>query len=489
MILIENLKKWKKEREWENAFYLRKGEERVSVTYGQWISDLCCLACRLMERGIQNKNIAIVLPNCYEWFVAFYGIILSGNVAVPVNRELGNVELERIFDQMNIHTVFTNSAGMMETGEIVCQERHVENLSKWLSEERKGLRKTEERIEWLEDQGRIPEDDATAFMLLSSGTSGISKGVMLSLNNLFSMHGDFPWKEKLNIFLVSLPLHHVAAVQLTLMFLARGTILAICESAKYLIRDLLFFRPQIMSVVPLQLDFIAGRVQKGREEAEILREHTKYILSLGAPLMDEHEEVFSKINVAVLNTYGLTEVTGAITEWFPHRKGSIGRVSRVNAYKLEMGEIAIKGPSVMKGYYRNDKETAKILRNGWLYTGDIAREDEEGFLYLTGRKKNTIILSNGENVSPEELEQRAVRCPLITEIIIFARDSVIQAEIYLKEDDQKNREIVEAYIAEMNETMPLYRQIRRVFFRKTPFEKTGSGKIKRFLLEQENEKD
>ena len=110
-------------------------------------------------------------------------------------------------------------------------------------------------------------------------------------------------------------------------------------------------------------------------------------------------------------------------------------------------------------------------------------------MYLTGRKKNTIILSNGENVSPEELEQRAVRCPLITEIIIFARDSVIQAEIYLKEDDQKNREIVEAYIAEMNETMPLYRQIRRVFFRKTPFEKTGSGKIKRFLLEQENEKD
>lgn len=489
MILLENLKKWKREREQEIAFWLREGEKGISVTYGKWISDSCSLAGRLMEKGWKKKNIAVILPNCYEWFVAFYGIILSGNIAVSINWELGREELENLFGKMDIQAVFLDSSAKSNSEDVVWQKRYIEDLSGWLTEEDRGIGKTEMCLEELEEQGLLPEDNETAFMLLSSGTSGSSKGVMLSLNNLFSMHEDFLWKGHMDSFLVSLPLHHVAAVQLTMMFLAQGTVLAICESGKYLMKDLLFFKPQVMSVVPLQLDFIAGRAGKRKEVAEVLKKHTKYIVSLGAPLMNEHEEIFGPLGVEILNTYGLTEVTGAITDWFPHRKGSIGRLSRVNACRLENGELAVKGPSVMKGYYKNMEETEEILRNGWLYTGDMARMDEEGFLYLTGRKKNTIILSNGENVSPEELEEKASRCTVITEIIVFAKSDMIQAEIYLDEDNKGNREAVEKHIAAMNEDMPVYRQIRRINFRKAPFEKTGSGKIKRFLLEQENEKD
>ena len=275
MILLENLKKWKREREQEIAFWLREGEKGISVTYGKWISDSCSLAGRLMEKGWKKKNIAVILPNCYEWFVAFYGIILSGNIAVSINWELGREELENLFGKMDIQAVFLDSSAKSNSEDVVWQKRYIEDLSGWLTEEDRGIGKTEMCLEELEEQGLLPEDNETAFMLLSSGTSGSSKGVMLSLNNLFSMHEDFLWKGHMDSFLVSLPLHHVAAVQLTMMFLAQGTVLAICESGKYLMKDLLFFKPQVMSVVPLQLDFIAGRAGKRKEVAEVLKKHTK----------------------------------------------------------------------------------------------------------------------------------------------------------------------------------------------------------------------
>ena len=201
---------------------------------------------------------------------------------------------------------------------------------------------------------------------------------------------------------------------------------------------------------------------------------------MGAVLDIEYEKYFSAWNIQVLNLYGLTETAGALTELFPHKAGTIGRLSPANKMKLIEGELTVKGDSVMSGYYGNSEETEKVLRDGWLFTGDLVKVDSDGFLYLTGRKKNVIILSNGENVSPEGLEIKLYRIKLIQEVIVTGENGILEAEIYLGDGNslEEQRE-VEKQIEKMNRELPRYQQIRKIVFRDLPFPKTGNGKIRR----------
>lgn len=457
---------------WEN------GEERT-VTFGDWVSDVCRFASRLKVicgsgsmPGENTGNIGLAAANCYEWFVAFYGIILSGKTVVSLNRDLPGEELMAMAGSADTMLVLADRELMEYLGETDSRLLSLEDMVRESRMARDG-----EGKERAADFSGDP--DSAAFILYSSGTSGVSKGVMLSQRNIMTVLLEPSDEIRGGRFLLSLPMHHIAGIQISLMYLAFGVTIFINSSIKYLIRDIFRFTPSIMSVVPIQLDLLASKIKKDRRLRETAAACLKSVVSLGAPLMNEYEEIFSPLGIQILNAYGLTETSGYINSWHPHRKGSVGRILSRNKFRLEEGEILVKGPSVMLGYYKNRAATELAIRDGWFYTGDLGRLDEEGFLYLTGRKKNTIILANGENVSPEELEQKLFFCPYVKEVIVSGSDGQITAIVYLGDCGEEARREVKAWVERLNRQEPTYRQIRRIHFRDTPFEKTGSGKIKR----------
>ncbi len=453
--------------------FFQDGKER-QVTYGEWISDVCCFASRVVKL-CGARHIGLAAANCYEWFVAFYGVILAGKTVVTLNRDLPGEELLDMAGLADTALILADRELMEYLVETENQGIQLLSLEEAVSESRRP-----EYGPFCGSPEKFPSDvDASAFILYSSGTSGVSKGVMLSQRNIMTVLQEPSDGRQSGRFLLSLPMHHIAGIQIALMYLDLGVTLCLNSSIKYLIRDTIRFRPSVMSVVPMQLDLLASRIQKDSCLREAAAACLEAIVSLGAPLMNEYEEIFTPLGVQVLNAYGLTETSGYINSWYPHRKGSIGRILDRNEFSLADGELVVRGPSVMLGYYKNEEATRKAVRDGWFYTGDLGRMDEAGFLYLSGRKKNTIILANGENVSPEELEQKLFSCPSVKEVVVSGSDGGIAACVYLGDCGKEGRREVEAWVDTLNRREPTYRQIRRLCFRDTPFEKTGSGKIKR----------
>lgn len=472
------LDRWYMEKKNLPAFCFWDDGEEHSVTFGDWILDVWSFASNLefLVYGREERketapkgNIGLASANCYEWFVAFYGAILAGRTVVSLNRELPGEELFQMAGRADVELILADRELREYLAGTESGETRILSL-----EEAAGKRREPAASQFSCDV------DRPAFILYSSGTSGVSKGVMLSQRNIMTVLLEPSGKTREGRFLLSLPMHHIAGIQIALMYLDSGVTLCLNSSVKYLLRDILRFRPDVMSLVPMQMDLLAAKLRKDDRLREAAGTYLKEVVSLGAPLMNEYEEIFSPLGVQVLDAYGLTETSGYINSWYPHKKGSIGRILKRNQFRLEDGEIVIKGPSVMLGYYKNREATEEAIRDGWFYTGDLGRIDEDGDLCLIGRKKNTIILSNGENVSPEELERKLSGCPAVKEVVVSGVDGVITAGIYLGDcEKEEAKQEVEAWVDRLNRREPTYRQIRRLRYRDTPFEKTGSGKIKR----------
>ena len=225
---------------------------------------------------------------------------------------------------------------------------------------------------------------------------------------------------------------------------------------------------------------ILERAEKNAKVAEIL-ESVREVLCLGAAMSPVLIQALHDRDILPRTYYGLTETTGTVTYRGPYRDGACCTVADFCEIKIEDEEICVRGKNVMKGYYKNPEATAEAIRDGWFHTGDLGRIDADGYLYVTGRRKNIIVLSNGENVSPEVLEDKLYACPLIDECIVFGDGEEIAANIFsvAAAAEESKAEEIRAFIKELNRTLPRAEQIRKVNLSAEELPKNSTGKLLR----------
>ncbi|MBR6485649.1 MAG: AMP-binding protein, partial [Lachnospiraceae bacterium] len=275
-----------------------------------------------------------------------------------------------------------------------------------------------------------------------------------------------------------------------------GAVICVNDSYMHMVRNMGIFKPEVMLMVPLMIETIYKKltaanplIPKKLVANKAFGGRLNIIFTGGAHLDPFYIDKFGEYGIDVLEGYGMSECSPVISSNSPadHKPGSIGRPLKNVELKFENGEILVRGSSVMKGYYKMPEETAKALKDGWLHTGDKGYIDEDGYLFINGRVKNLIIMSNGENISPEEIENKLALHPLVGEVIVTGENNGLVARIYPDEDVIKSKRLKEdnikvalqAVIDAYNRVQPSYRQITGLIVRKEPFPRNATGKIKR----------
>ena len=458
------------------AFQYYKNAEVQQVSYLQFVADIKRFNSYLHKQygAVEGKHFGVLGRNSYHYLVCLYGIIVANGVAVPLNVEESLDNIEYQIDFADITGVFSD--GEYEKLEPAFGEKYVHML-----------RSMDEYLVW-DDYAELTESEDTeklAMILFTSGTTGKSKGVMMSQKNLFAPLQHFLEtinsaeknisRDKPKIFLV-VPLYHISGMGSALTWNINGSTINICESPKYMYRDLKHMKSDSASVVPAILKLWCKDIKKGRYEK---LGGIKNIACGAATIDSQMLQEFRENGISIYQAYGMTEMCGGGTS---NTSTDVAKVKSVGLpgagceLKIDRGEVCMKGDNIMMGYYKNEEETRKTIIDGWLHTGDLGYLDEDGYLYLTGRKKNLIILSSGENVSPEELEELLLRNSLIEEVLVKAEDDKILAQIYCKE---QNYAAVEEYIDEVNKKLTFYKRITKLEFCTEPLPKTAAGKIVR----------
>ena len=454
------------------AFSLYDGECVRDITYGQFLEDILAMAGFFFARNVYRKHIALIDFNNYNWLVAFFAIISSGNVAVPMNPLLPVEILQQQIERADVDLVCGNQSTLDELnlGDIDADVISFDAL------------KLDGKV--VLDNLCYLEDEELALMLYTSGTTGSSKIAMLSAENLFFSVDNFFCEKRamrpchLEREMIVSPFYHIASLRFVLYRLINGEILCIGRGPQYLLLDMPKLNPSCACIVPAiseSISKVLRRVPVKQRENYIGKKFCT-IFSAGATLRPTLANYFREQKINVESLYGMTETFGHGT-WCvldERHQSSIGKPDGNISFRLENGEILLKSKAVMMGYYKDPEETSKIITDGWLHTGDMGYCDQDGYYYITGRKKNVIILSNGENVNPEEIEEIFNRCEYIIECLVYSDGKGICADVYAN-----NHDIAAAYIKSYNESMPMFRQVYKVNYMDEPLPKTGSGKIKR----------
>ena len=477
------------------------GKKKVTVaskTYTELKNESECFSAALAELGEQKKHIAILGTSSYEWVVAYLGIVNSGSVAVPLDAQLPTEDLCELLNRAEVTTlVYDESKAQVASAALKeCPElKHVISISdksavegakpiwKLIGEQQPGF-----------DYSPLPEDLAT--IMFTSGTTGKSKGVMLSHRNLAENATCLDMKiESGTVILSVLPIHHAYCLSMDILKgISLGSVICINDSLLRVAKNIQLFEPNMILMVPLMIETFAKKLEEAAWipapliKAKVFGKQFHTICSGGAYLNPAYVEMFQKYGITILQGYGMTECSPVIStnlSW--HNKvGSVGKLMPNCEAKTVNDELWVKGSSVMQGYYHMPQETAETLEDGWLKTGDLGYVDEEGYVYLTGRKKNLIITPNGENVSPEEIENKLGENRVVQEILVRESDGVIEAEIFpdyeyagkkkIKDMQSELQRIIDDY----NKEAPLYKRVIKLKIREVEFEKNTTKKIKRF---------
>lgn len=502
------------------AFQYMQGRDIQSVTYRKYLEDILVIGQYLSENYDCRSHIAILGENSYQWLVVFMAAVMSGNVAVPLDKELDTAGIQDLLTRSNSKVcVYSDTYGDIakDLGEI----GSIEFLSMDALAQMQNTQNAD--FKFLDGWHSVSKKDMAA-LFYTSGTSGKSKGVMLSQENIME---DINSGCK-NICLdgntlVVLPFHHAFGLSTAVLaaFNHEHPIF-INSSLKNVKRDMLAAKPKLIMMVPLFIETFHKTIwntAKSQHKEKRLRfgillgggllrlgidirkylfrsilngfgGELKYIVCGGAALKEKYIREFRVFGIEILNAYGITECSPgvAINRNYYHRDDSVGPIIKgcevrikTDSINPQCGELQVRGKNVMLGYYQDEQATKAAFDGGWFKTGDLGYIDEDGFLYLTGRTKNLIILSNGENVSPEELENLLLDYELVKEVLIYAENEVITAEVFpnpemICENMQKRlQDIVDA----CNRKLPVYKRIQRLKIRQIEFPKTTTKKIKR----------
>ncbi len=528
-----------------------KSKEHINITYSKFVKDIKALGTSLIHLGLSQKRVAIISSNRYEWCVSYLAVTTSNMVVVPLDKALPSNEIVNlikrsdveaiIFDQVYLDTILDlKKSDSTNLKYLICMDNientDVELYTKLLSN---GI----SLIDTGDDKYENVKIDAhkMSIMLFTSGTTSISKAVSLSQNNICSdiyALSQMTDIRKEDIFLSFLPLHHTFESTCTFLYgTSCGITVAFCDGLRYVASNLKEFNITGFVSVPLVLEVMYKKLLKGIEEQgktslvncmfkisnfllkcgiDIRRKIFKPILANfapnlrvliagGAPMNKNAIECFVGLGINLLQGYGLTETSPVLAGENDKykRAGSVGfplpgiTVEIDNPNEHGIGEIKAKGPTIMEGYYGNEEATKEVLKDGWFYTGDLGYIDSDGYLFVTGRKKDVIVLKNGKNIYPEELEILINKLPYVAESLVFGKpdtkkdDLILCAKIVYNKDVMKEmfkdtsvseyHDIIWKDIkAEVNKSMPAYKSIKEIIVTDEPLIKTTTQKVKRF---------
>ena len=457
------------------------GKTVVEKKYREYAQDIRRMTAYLKAEvpDIKGRRIVLLSRNCYEFCVASYGIILAGGVLVTLNQKKTWEELEYELGLVEPALILNDGIDYGCRAELEAAYGPKLRPMDCYKDTAPG-----------ELTNCVGHDDLMMLMF-TSGTTGRSKGVMLSERNMCaSLHtysevaenwitDRLPAGQKLPLsHMTLLPLFHMACFVCVMSYPPAGWALNLCGDIRDFYRDLGLMHSDVMASAPMLVETIYNDMKRGR----VSRLNGLWDLCCSSAALDPRMLLELAQNGFVVNQcYGMTETFGdGILNFTQVEKqmSAVGKPDDHVQYKLdETGEICIKGDCVMLGYYKDPEATEEVIdADGWFHTGDLARMDEEGFYYITGRKKNLIILASGENVSPEELEKKLALCPAITECIVKEKGQKICAVIYCPEDKQEE---VRVFVTEVNRSLPLYKRISAVEFTAEPLPRNALGKLLR----------
>ena len=472
--------------------------EVMSKSYRQLFQDSQSFSNALAFLGAQGGHVAIIGPTSCSWLTAFFGTVNSGSVAVPLDVSLPAEEVCELIDRADVTALVADESRSDVIGlcKSLCPRlKHVISMQ----QEENDSRALSFQSLLEKHAGSFsfrPDPDQLCTILFTSGTTGKSKGVMLTHRNLAENATCLDMRIPPRTVLLSvLPIHHAYCLSMDILKgISLGSIICINDSLLRVAKNIKLFRPDMILMVPLMIETMAKKMEDVKDLPKKLVKNMIFgkqfhtICSGGAYLNPDYIDLFAQYGITILQGYGMTECSPVISNnlsW-DIRKESVGRLLPNCTAKVVDEELWVKGSSVMQGYYKMPEETADTLVDGWLRTGDLGYVDDHGYVFLTGRKKNLIITKNGENVSPEELENRLGQHRLVQEVLVRESEGVIEAEIFPDYEYAKKKKIrdlaetLQGIIDEYNQGAPVYKRIYRLKIRETEFEKTPSKKIKRF---------
>ncbi len=502
----------------------------------------------LIKLGLKNKRIAVIGENRYEWEIAYLSIVCGVGIVVPLDKALPENELKNLVQKSEIEAIFcsgkytkilekikNSKIGKLKyiismdldtkEGEIYSQKELIQIGNKWME-------KGEQEYKNIQIN---PKE--MSIMLFTSGTTSQPKIVALSHENICTNLMDLASVLDVNsqdVFLSVLPIHHVFECTVGFLFaLYQGAQTVFCDGIRHLVENLKEYQVSVLACVPAIYErvfkIIKNSMEKQGKLMQILEDEEKYkncsweekkavfqsihnmlggniklLLSGAAALDKEIEAKYRKLGFNMVQGYGLTETSPVVAVGTNecYKLGSVGKVLPSVEAKIEnenhegIGELLVKGKSIMLGYFENDEENKKAIVNGWFHTGDLARIDEEGYVFICGRKKNVIVLKNGKNIYPEEIEQLINKIEGVEESLIFGKqknedkedikvfvkivyNKKTMQQIYQVENEEEIYSILAKKVKKVNQFLPKYKMIRGIIITEEPLIKTSTNKIKR----------
>ena len=531
------------------AYRIKVEEGKYQIYTHKKVRDMINnLGTALINLGLKGKRIAVIGENRYEWEIAYLSIVCGTGIVVPLDKSLPANELELLIERSDVEAIFYTKKYSDIIQNIKFSEKNkLKHLISMDNDENcEGIYSQKELIR---EGKKLIEEGNNEFlnakinpkemeiMLFTSGTTSKSKVVALSHENICTNLMDIGSVLDVtqdDVFLSILPIHHVFECTVGFLFsLYKGAETVFCDGLRHIVENLNEYHVTVMACVPGIYErifmMIRKKIEKQGKLEEILENEEKYknfsmqkkkevfkeihdmlggkikLLISGAAALDKTiEEKYRLLGLNLVQGYGLTETSPVVAVGTNknYKLGSIGKtVPSVEAKLVDVnddgiGELVVRGSSVMLGYYENEKVNKKSLQDGWFYTGDLAKIDEEGYIFICGRKKSVIVLKNGKNIFPEEMENLVNKIEGIKESFIFGKiqsndennikinvkivfDRDVIKDVYKVEKDEEIYKVLSKKIKEVNQNMPSYKAIRGMILTEEPLIRTTTNKIKR----------
>lgn len=528
--------------------YTVKNPEYINKTFSDLDNDVKSFSTALLEEGLEEKKIILIGKNRYEWCVSYLAITTGNMVVAPMDKALPSNEIENlvkrseaeviIFDDKYIDTMKKIKRENKKVKLLICmddeKDKDIKNFSNLLKKGKEALESGNNKYENIKI-----DPNKMSIMLFTSGTTNLPKIVMLSQNNIcqnIPAIANYVAVYPTDTMLSFLPIHHTFECTITFLYgLYGGCTVAFCDGLKHIQQNLKEYEVTIFVAVPIVLETMYKKIVKAIDDQgktklinnvskisngllkmhidlrrvffkQILEQfggHLRVVFYGAAPMSKSTIEGFSNMGIKLLQGYGLTETSPVITAETDKetRPGSVGLalpnldVKIAHPDKEGIGEILVKGPSIMLGYYQDEEKTKEALENGWFKTGDFGYIDEDKFIYVTGRKKDIIVLQNGKNVYPQEIEFLINKIPAVMESLVYLRgqdatdtmlcckivyDETMANQYYGNKTEEELKEIMWKEVKEINQTLPIYKKIKKITISTKPFAKTTTQKVKRY---------
>lgn len=511
------------------------------ITYKEFDKQIDSLGTKFIDMGLKDKRIAVIGKNRYEWMLTYFAAVNGTGVVVPLDKGLPEKEIESslvrskadaiVFEKSysevikkiieNGKTQIKEFICMDEQEDFICIKSLVEEGEKLLKSGNKSFIKAE------------IDNNKMSILLFTSGTTSAAKAVMLSHRNIaFDITAMTKCEDirSTDTNMAFLPFHHTFGCTGILMFLSKGATNVFCDGLRYIQKNLVEYQVSAFVCVPLLIESIYKKIWQTIDKTGQTRKvnfgiklsnfllkfkidirkklfkqiydqlggKIRSVISGASGLDPKVADGFKAFGLSVIQGYGLTETSPCIAAESVKacKSGSIGlpipgvEIKINNPNEEGIGEIITKGPNVMLGYYENEEETNKVLKEGWFHTGDLAYMDNEGFIFITGREKNVIVLKNGKNVYPEELENLVGNLPYVKENMVYGKekgdDLVVSAkvvydpELFKDKTQDEIQETIWVDIKKINQTMPNYKHIKNLIITDKEMIKTTTAKVKRY---------